>query len=335
MPRKPVASVGAASLLAREVAWLPPEQKLVEAGDYGVYIASANQIPCVFREIARLREVAFRAVGEGTGQSLDTDVFDRHYKHLFVWNQKTSEVVGAYRLGLTDKILSQLGVGGLYTSTLFKYGWTLISTLDPAIEIGRSFVRQEYQRKHLPLLLLWKGIGRFVGLNPKYRSLFGTVSMSNSYSEISRGLVAGFFEQDKPHGLAWNAVSPRNPLRSKIHPLRDAKGVACRIPDLEALSEMVGEIEADGKGVPVLMRQYLKLGGRVLACNVDPKFSMALDALIVVDLSRTEPRLLDLYMGDLAPAYLGYHGAVPGVPGKGADRQVPCAGHTGGVPWRL
>lgn len=318
--RVPVTAAGAAGDLAREVAWLPPEQNLVEAGDYRVYVAGAKQIPSVLREIARLREVTFRAVGEGTGGVWDMDAFDRFYQHLFVWNEKKSEVVGAYRLGLTDKILAQYGLGGLYTSTLFKYEWKLIGHLSPAIEIGRSFVRQEYQRKHLPLLLLWKGIGVFVAKNPKYRNLFGTVSMSNSYSETSRQLVAHFFEQENQKRQERSSVSPRNPLKMKGSPGRDANGPLCQIPDMDALSEMVSDVEPDGKGIPVLMRQYMKLGGRVLSCNVDPKFNMALDALLVVDLTRTDPRLLEIYMGELAAGYLRHHGV-----GAGEERQAQCA----------
>lgn len=303
----PVAAAESADKLAAEVRWLPPEAKLAASGDYDVYIAVPRQIPGVLREITRLREVTFRAAGEGSGLALDRDVFDQIYQHLFVWNRKTSEVVGAYRLGLVDKILPQYGLNGLYTNTLFAYRWELIDSLGYAIEIGRSFVRQEYQRKHLPLLLLWKGIGRFVAQNPKYRKLFGTVSMSNRYSDASRHLVAEFFNQQKPHELARYSVCPRNPLRGWGTALKGEMGAACRIPDLETLSEMVSEAESDGKGVPVLLRQYLKLGGRVLACTVDPKFNMTLDALLVVDLPRTDPRLLELYMGDLLTNYLRAH----------------------------
>ncbi|MEI6787998.1 MAG: GNAT family N-acyltransferase [bacterium] len=316
----PVITAGVAGDLIREVGWLPPEQKLVEAGDYRVYVAGAKQIPSVLREIARLREVTFRAVGEGTGAAWDMDVFDRFYQHLFVWNVKKSEVVGAYRLGLTDKILAQLGLGGLYTSTLFKYQWDLIGKLSPAIEIGRSFVRQEYQRKHLPLLLLWKGIGAFVARNPKYRNLFGTVSMSNSYQETSRQLVVRFFDQDKNLLLDWQSVCPRNPMKMKANSVNGGNRPACRIPDLEALSEIVSDIEPDGKGIPVLLRQYLKLGGRVLACNVDPKFNMSLDALLVVDLTQADSRLLEIYMGDSTAGYLRHHGIETAV-----ERQVRCA----------
>lgn len=303
----PVVASEKPARLAQEIAWLPAEQELVSSGDYRVYIAPARQIPLVLREIARLRETTFRRVGEGTGRMMDLDVFDRFYQHLFVWNRKTSEVVGAYRLGLTDTILAEYGLDGLYTSTLFRYGWDLIGSLTPAIEIGRSFVRPEYQKKHLPLLLLWKGIGRFVADHPKYRNLFGTVSMSNTYSEVARHLVAGYFEQERERFPMGRAVTPRTPLRVKRSLLWDRPAARCRIPDLEALSDIVSEIEPDGKGVPVLMRQYHKLGGRVLACNVDPRFNMALDALLVVDLARTEPRLLELYMGGRTRQYLDFH----------------------------
>jgi putative hemolysin len=318
--QRPVLPAVAASSLVKEISWLRPEQKLQEVGDYQVYIATANQIPCVIHEIARLREVTFRAVGEGTGNALDIDVFDRIYQHLFVWNKSTSEVVGAYRLGLIDKITPQYGIEGLYTNTLFRYDWEFINTLGSAIEIGRSFVRQEYQRKHLPLLLLWKGIGAFVAKNPEYRNLFGTVSMSNHYHHTSRQLLARFFEQATRERPFQPSVRPRHPLRIKGNRDGETLDPACRIPDLETLSEMVGEIEADGKKVPVLIRQYLKMGGQIVSCNVDPKFSMTLDALIVVDLVHTDPRLLELYMGEATASYLGHHGMV-----TESDRQARCA----------
>lgn len=303
----PVAAAESLDKLAADIRWLPPGAKLIESGDYDVFIAGPRQIPGILREITRLREVTFRSAGEGSGLALDRDVFDQIYQHLFVWNRKTSEVVGAYRLGLVDKILPQYGLNGLYTNTLFSYTWEQVDSLGCAIEIGRSFVRQEYQRKHLPLLLLWKGIGRFVAQNPKYRNLFGTVSMSNTYSETSRHLVAEFFEQQKSHDLVCHSVRPRAPFHGKGTPLKSEMRRSCRIPDLEALSEMVREVESDGKGIPVLMRQYMKLGGRVLACAIDPKFNMTLDALVVVDLPRADPRLLELYMGDLMTPYLRAH----------------------------
>lgn len=311
--RRSVAVAGAvqAELMSREVSCLPEAQKLVSAGDYQVFIATAGQIPGVLREIGRLREITFREAGEGTGMNLDLDRFDGFYHHLFVWKQETAEVVGAYRLGLTDKIIPQYGLDGLYTRTLFKYGWEFMASLDPAIEIGRSFVRKEYQRKHLPLLLLWKGIGRFVADQPKYRRLFGTVSMSNTYSKTSRDLVASFYAQEHGGKGGVKRVKPKFPVKINRDLIEDRRWGRCRIPDLEALSDMVSEVEPDGKGIPVLMRQYHKLGGRVLACNVDPKFNMAMDAMLEVDLIGADRRLLELYMGDRTGEYLAFHADNP------------------------
>lgn len=119
-----------------------------------MYVAAANQIPVTLREIGRLREIAFRQAGEGTGRALDLDQFDAHYQHLWIWNEKASELVGAYRLVGTDTIRQPRD---LYTSTLFRFRPGLLESFHPALELGRSFVRPEYQRSYVALLLLWKG----------------------------------------------------------------------------------------------------------------------------------------------------------------------------------
>jgi putative hemolysin len=163
--------------------------------------------------------------------------------------------------------------------------------MGPALELGRSFVRPEYQRGFAPLLLLWKGIGKFVARNPRYKVLFGPVSISNRYQSISRELMVSFLERRASLREWMGLVRRRNPFRGPrlLMPAADF--------DLEDLSDAVSDLEPDGAGVPVLLRQYLKLGGRLLAFNVDPDFADALDGLIVVDLTRTEPKLLARYLG--------------------------------------
>ena len=142
--------------------------------------------------MGRLREIAFRAEGEGTGKSRDIDRYDAHYLHLFAWDARAELVVGAYRLGLTDQILARDGKAGLYTQSLFDLGDVLLEALDPAIELGRSFVRVEYQRDFAPLLLLWQGIGRLVGRLLRYPVLFGAVSISRQYESASRELIVRY-----------------------------------------------------------------------------------------------------------------------------------------------
>ncbi|MCL2626353.1 MAG: lysophospholipid acyltransferase family protein [Cystobacterineae bacterium] len=279
--------------LAMEMHHLPKSQILFESGEFSVAYAQAEQTPLIIREISRLREQAFRLVGEGTGEAYDMDAFDGYYTHLFLWNQKRSEIAGAYRLGRSDEILQRLGQRGMYTARLFKLAPIFFERLGPALEMGRSFVSAEYQKSYAPLLLLWKGIATYVVRFPKYKILFGPVSITNDYKNISRQLMAAFFERRNPDKELAKLVAPRIPFRcaSWIHEL------AKQMPDNEAeLVSLLGDIEVD-KGLPVLMRQYLKLGGTILRFNLDPSFSNALDGLIVVHLLKTDKRQLERYMG--------------------------------------
>jgi putative hemolysin len=268
--------------------------RLASHGDLEVILARSTQIPNTLREIGRLREITFRAAGEGTGRAFDLDPFDQHYLQLFVWNSVKREIAGGYRLATTSN-----GVECLYTATLFHYGPEFLGRIGPALELGRSFIRPEYQRSFAPLLLLWKGIGKYVAAHPCYKTLFGPVSISNQYSALSRELMIAFLEKREwLSGLA-DLVRPRSA------PARRASAEYCR--DLDDLSDIVSDLESGVQGVPVLLRQYLKLGGKLLGFNVDPDFSNALDGLILVDLTRTEPRLLERYLGKPeAHSFLSY-----------------------------
>lgn len=310
--RLPVAAAGPPEAQAREIAALPPDHLLLSAGELRVYHSGAGHIPEVLRELGRLREITFRAVGEGTGKPLDIDRFDETYLHLFIWNEERHEIVGAYRLGLADEIVAAQGVKGLYTSTCFRFDERLMRHLQPAIELGRSFVRPEYQKAFSPLLLLWRGIGAFVARHPRYTHLFGPVSITNEYRDASRNLILrslrfSNFEHELAR-LVRPRRRPRRPRRAEwnlpdFHPYVD---------NIEMVSTLVQEIENDQKGIPILLRQYLKLGGRLLAFNVDPDFSDALDCLIAVNILRTDPRALRRYMGaDEANTYRAHHGLPP------------------------
>jgi hypothetical protein len=131
--------------MAREVSTLGPDRILADSGDLQVLLGKADEIPNVLEEIGSLREIAFRNVGERTGEPVDLDSFDRYYWHLFVWNRATSEVVSTYRLGPSDEIVERMGPGGLYTHQLFAWKPSFLKRIQPALELGRSFVRLEYQ----------------------------------------------------------------------------------------------------------------------------------------------------------------------------------------------
>ena len=304
--RVPVAAGAPASRLANEVAALPDSCRLLAQGDFAVYLTPAGQIPGVLEEIGRLRELTFRAAGEGTGRATDLDRFDPHYLHLWLWDQTHQRVAGAYRLAPVDRVLAAHGARGLYVASLFRFRRGALQSLAGAVELGRSFVAAEYQRDFQPLLLLWQGIGRFLMANPGYTRLLGPVSVARSYSDASRNLMAHYLGRYCTHPQLAGAV--RGNFRPRSPAALPAATRERLLSDVDAVASLVAAIEDDGKSLPVLLRHYLKLNGEVLAWNVDRDFGDVLDALLLVDLRRTDPRLLRRYMGaEGAAAFLARH----------------------------
>jgi putative hemolysin len=305
---KPIADPVQKSTLADEISRLPSNTIYLRLDKQVIYVAAAAQIPHTLREIGRLREQTFREVGEGSGKPLDLDRFDESYLHIFLWNEEESEIAGAYRLGLTDRLIREHGKRGLYTSTLFKFKPGFLENLGPAIELGRSFVTSKYQRQHNSLSLLWKGVCQFVARNPDYKILFGPVSISQEYNKISKRLLVQFLTDKLSHPSLSSFVKPSHKFRG-ISALGFAReNVSDSLRDINDVSALISEVETDGKGVPVLLKQYLRMNSLLLSFNVDKKFSNVLDGLMMADLTRTNPRLLKRYFGaDKTQAFLEYH----------------------------
>jgi putative hemolysin len=294
--------------IATEIATLPADCLVEDSRELAVYLAEARRIPLALQEIGRLREITFRAAGEGTGEPADLDRFDPYYLHLFLWNKEKREIAGGYRMGDVPKIMARLGQKGLYTDSLFRFRAGYLSHLGPSLELGRSFIRPEYQRAYAPLLMLWKGIAGFVASHPEYSTLIGAVSVSNQYSPASRELIARYFEKQNAAERWRGAVRARRPLRGNL--IRNWETAALRslLPDVEDLSAPIADLEPDGKGIPILMRQYARLGGKLLAFSVDPQFGNTLDGFVMVDLTRTSPEILARYMGkDQAQKFFAWH----------------------------
>jgi putative hemolysin len=297
-------------LLEQDLLELEPRQHLYHHNGMTVYVAQAHQIPNILKEIGRLREVTFRKVGEGCGKAIDLDEFDRYYDHLFIWNHATSEVVGAYRMARCDEILKTRGHGGLYINTLFTINPKLFDTVHPALELGRSFVRLEYQRSYWALMMLWIGIGHYLLEHPTYRYLIGPVSISNSFHSYSQNFLVSFLQENHLLGELSGLVKAKHPFQKNPVVERDFYR-NLNIKDMKDIQELMADIETtDDARVPTLLKHYLKLGGQILAFNVDPDFQNSLDALIVTDVCKIEKHTLKKYMGDEGYArYMSLHGA--------------------------
>ncbi|MFO1030969.1 MAG: GNAT family N-acyltransferase [Planctomycetota bacterium] len=309
-PQEPIAPRGDVDALAAEIGALPAASHLLTSNGLQVVCARASAIPHTLAELGRLREWTFRAAGEGSGKARDLDRFDADYHHLFVWDPAAREIVGSYRLGPTDELRAAGGDAAVYSSGFHTFAPEFWHRVGPALELGRSFVQPAYQRQFAPLLLLWRGIGAFVARNPRYRHLFGLVSIAADHHATSVRLMVDHLRSHCRADELAPFVRTARPWRAGFFERRSLTWRPEQIAALPDVSAMVRELETNRAGVPILLEQYLKLGARLLGVNVDPDFH-TIDALVVIDLLRTPPHLLGRYLGDAGRASLQAHHGGP------------------------
>ncbi len=278
-----------AAILRDEFNSVRSKFELFTTKNYSVICAPTIQIPQTIREIGRLRELTFRQVGEGTNKSSDIDEFDLYYNHLFIWDTEADRIVGAYRIGKGRDITALYGIKGFYINSLFKIKKEFIQILEESLELGRSFIVKEYQKKAMPLFLLWKGIMVFLLRNQEYRYLIGPVSISNDFSRFSKNLIVSFirayFFNDEKAGF----IIPRKNFVVRQDKVVDQKifiDVADR--DINKIERIIMNIEP-GYRIPVLLRKYLEINGQIIGFNIDPKFNDCLDGLLILDLYNLPP----------------------------------------------
>ena len=272
------------SKIQDEISSLGDEYLLFKSQNYTVYCVHSLRIPNILTEIDRLREITFRDVGEGTNRNIDIDEFDLYYHQLFIWDEEKKMIVGAYRVGKGKDILAQYGKKGFYIQSLFKIKNSFSRILEKSIELGRSFIVKEYQRKPLPLFLLWKGILYFLLKNPEYRFLIGPVSISNQFSDLSKELIIEFIQSNYFHPVYARFIKPRKAftVQGSVDLEKLIEQHAAK--DLNKFDRLVKDIDPENSRMPVLLKKYLQLNGKIIGFNIDPKFNNALDGLMILDL---------------------------------------------------
>ena len=269
-------------LITKEISSIK-DKLIMSEKNYDVYISGAASIPNVVNEIGRLREITFREVGEGTNKKIDLDEYDLYYNHLFIWDREAQKIVGAYRIGKGDEIYFRYGIKGFYISNLFKIKKGFKPILKSGLELGRSFVRKEYQQKALPLFLLWRGLLMFVLKNPEYRYMFGPVSISNDFSLLSKTLMIEFIKQNCYDHSLEKYVLPKKKFYADL-PEIDSEVLLKNKDNIKSLDSLISEIELNHNKVPVLLRQYIQLNAKIIGFNVDPKFNDSIDGFLVLDI---------------------------------------------------
>ena len=271
--------------IEKEIEILRENHLLFTSAEFDVFCAPSYYLPFIINEIGRLREDTFRLVGEGTNKTIDIDEFDLYYQQLFVWDRNGRKIVGAYRVGKGKDIMMQYGIKGFYIQTLFRFSHNFYPVLEKSIELGRSFIVADYQRKPMPLFLLWKGILYFLLKNPDYRYLIGPVSISNRFSEFSKGMIIKFILQNHYNNEFARYIRPRKKFSIKsAHQDVDTDIIIESASDLNKFDKFIKDVEISGYNMPVLLKKYLKQNGRIIGFNIDPLFNNALDGLLILDL---------------------------------------------------
>lgn len=263
-----------------------------------IFLFEAAESSPVLREIGRLRELSFRAVGEGSGRRRDLDHFDHYYQHLILWDEDDLEIAGAYRFVDAGKVVAERGVRGLYTGSLFKLEAHRSTFLENGLELGRSFVQPRYWGKR-SLDYLWYGIGAYLVKNPHFRFLFGPVSISNAQPGVAKELLIYFyklyFSPDASLSCSRNPFSFSQPMASLE---KEFCGTDYKA-DFRKLKSLLANL---GTTIPPLYKQYTGLcepGGVVfLDFNIDPAFSNCIDGLVIVDTKKLKEAKRKRYMDE-------------------------------------
>jgi len=279
----PIAAETPAGRIRQEVEEIREHHLLFNIQENYIFCVPSVKIPNILDEICRLREITYRDVGEGTGKTIDRDPYDEYFEQLFIWDNEAGRIMGGYRVGKGDQIIGKYGIAGHYINSLFDIDPSFEPVLRLSMELGRSFIVKEYQKKPLSLFLLWKGILYLLLKAPEYRYLIGPVSISNEFSEISKSLVVEYLKTNCHHTEFGSHIKPHNPFREvnsgNADPALFLKFVK---KDVARLDRFIHDLDPGFK-LPVLLKKYLTVNAEVLGFNVDPLFNNCLDALIVVD----------------------------------------------------
>ena len=282
-PPKKIATAISAKVLEGEIDKLREKDcRMLESKNYEVFLAQAKDMPFCLNEIGRQREVTFREVGEGTNNAIDLDKFDSYYHHLFLWDNDSKTIVGAYRMGLGSQIFKNYGIDGFYLQDLFRFEPELYGMMEKSIEMGRAYIVKEYQQKPMPLFLLWKGIVHTTLRHPEHKYLIGGVSISNQFSNFSKSLMIEFMKSNYWDPYVAQYIRPKKEFKVKLKD-GDKEFVFDETQaDLNKFDKLISEVEPGSLRLPVLIKKYIKQNAKVVAFNVDPLFNNSVDGLMYI-----------------------------------------------------
>lgn len=296
-----------ASSLARELLAIREKSLLFTTADFECYLADYEDIPHVMHEMGRRREEAFRAIGEGTGKSIDTDNYDTYYKHLILWDTKEQSIAGGYRIGLGNEIYEKYGARGFYVDSLFNIDSKFEPYLKETIELGRSFVSVDYQKDILPLMLLLKGLMETIMRNPDMNYFIGPVSISSWYPKFYQSLMVYYVTTKHTNEEMSKLFHPKTPFEHNFNKCEIKVLMEKNMESVDKFDRYIMKLSNGDYRMPTLFKKYLKINSKFLCFNVDPDFNDTLDGLLLLKFTDYPKEELDMMLKDVPeekrPAY--------------------------------
>ena len=272
---------------------------LENRGNFELYLCNLDYNSPILREIARLRELSFRASGLGSGKSSDFDEYDSYYKHLVLWDDSELELVGAYRYCYCKSIIAERGIQGLYTSKFYTFNQDFTNILPNSIEFGRSFIQPRYWYSRA-LDYVWYGIAHYVFKKDREQYFFGQVSLSSSLSRAATSLIVEYYSKySQLQGPIKPDVVHINPFVVSKELTKQFKDIFEEPNPIKRMTNFRFALKMMSCRIPILFKQYSDVvdegGISFLGFGYDTEFSNCIDGLVLLNCNYFKQNKLERY----------------------------------------
>ena len=294
--KEPIVSLATPEQVAAEIDSLK-DNVLFETDRFSCLFADYQEIPMTIQELGRAREETFRAIGEGTGKAGDTDIYDRWYKHLILWDRQNRKLAGAYRMGFGSEIYEKYGgLKGVYTASLVKYAKGSDEFLKESIELGRSFLTKDYKKDVFALSTLLKGVLYVAMKYPEAKRFVGPVSVSSDIPLFHRSLIYSYLSKNKGFTGTNRPSRPTHPLHPDWLRVNPDQLLGGRELSVDKFNNMLSDISFGKYQMPTLVKLYFTNNAKAICFNVDPDFNDSLDIMIVNEFNEFSDKVLSILL---------------------------------------
>lgn len=265
------------------------QRTLLSHSGFSAFCFRGEEEPTVLEEIGRLREETFKQIGAGSGRVIDLSDEDLYYHHIVVTEEESGKIAGSYRVGFTEKIISERGVDDLYLDHVFNFKQGFYDYVGNSLELSRSFITVEFQKHPRILDMLWRAVGK-VATENNCKGFYGSVTISDDFTPLSQAILVTTLDQyySADKSLREN-VSSDNPFHPQTT-YHKMVAEAYAPHGVGALAPLITDLEGGIRTTPPLIKYYTSLNAQFLSFKVEPTFKNAIYCLLYVEIEKTPPR---------------------------------------------